>query len=648
MKKITFTLLTALGLSTAAFGQANVVIQAPLTDGSWSTLHAPSGSASAVYHRACYLVTQAELTGLATTNSIVTGFGFDFLNGVNAATAGSFSVYLQNTTDVAYLKGTNYAAAIAPMSLNFNGTYNIPVSTGVTQTILNLTNQFTYTGGGIYVALDWYGPSAAATTPARYNCNTTDLTPTGGSYTFTSVGPAPTTMSLDVFRPAFLWQAANTATNEVSIESMYALGKVSKLFTAGHVITAELRNNSANALTNIPVTLTSAGANTFNDVKTISSLAAGATTVISFSPFNPTTGGLNNLSVSIPNDQDNNNNDAVWSQTVTCNDFAFIPPLAASSFTDGPWGFNTDGIYAYEFTPPSACNLTGVNMVVAQSTTAVGNNIVGVVVDLSGSILATTNTITITGAMLQTQQTMVFDTPFPMTGGTNYYIGVAALAGSAGYFVYPTLYPTYAIPNFYRGAPIGSALSQADRGYIAIGAVVNTGVTDITATATRTLFCKNGEPKTATLTASGLSTYTWTPGGQGASIVVSPTIAGTTGTGTVNYFVTGTDAASGCKSSALKISAKIIACTGLADNNSNGYAINVFPNPAVNGKSTVSGLVGTNVITVYNTLGQVVLNQTVSTETSTIDLSNQSSGNYVVKITDSNNESRIIKMINQN
>ncbi len=97
-----------------------------------------------------------------------------------------------------------------------------------------------------------------------------------------------------------------------------------------------------------------------------------------------------------------------------------------------------------------------------------------------------------------------------------------------------------------------------------------------------------------------------------------------------------------------EVTVTVSACTGIAANSSNGYNVSVFPNPSVNGKTNVTGLVGTNVITVYNTLGQVVLNQTVSSESLEIDLSNQASGNYMVRITDSNSESRIIKLVNQN
>ncbi len=194
----------------------------------------------------------------------------------------------------------------------------------------------------------------------------------------------------------------------------------------------------------------------------------------------------------------------------------------------------------------------------------------------------------------------------------------------------------------------GGAPVETDLGYTSLKGSLTFANLAISASPSKSVVCKKDGPNTVTLTASGLSTYTWTPGGQGASIVVTPSVAGTTGTGVVNYFVTGTDATSGCKSIAAKVTVSVSACTGLADNNSNGYNINVFPNPAVNGKSTVNGLTGTNVITVYNSLGQVVFNQTVSTETVEIDLSNQASGNYMVKISDSNSQARIIKLVNQN
>ncbi len=75
--------------------------------------------------------------------------------------------------------------------------------------------------------------------------------------------------------------------------------------------------------------------------------------------------------------------------------------------------------------------------------------------------------------------------------------------------------------------------------------------------------------------------------------------------------------------------------------------ISVYPNPVVNGKATVSGLEGTNTITVYNMLGQVVLTLTSDREEVSIDLVAQPIGNYLVKITDSNKATKTVKIINQ-
>ena len=297
MKKITLAIFTFLSSATAVFGQANTTIGAPLYDGSWSSLHAPSGSASAVYHRACYLVTQSELTNFALTNSVVTGFGFEFLNGVSSAVAGNFTVYLQNTGNTTYSKGTNFATAIAGMQVVYNGVYNIPINAGATSTILPLSGPaFNYAGGGIYVAWDWYSAAPTSTLPARYLCNTTGLTPNGGTYTSTATGPAPTTMSLDVFRPAFIFQAANTATNEISITRLDAMGKYAKLLTGGQSITAQVRNNSNIAKT-VTVTLTVSGANPFTNSQTLTAVPAGSYATATFPGYLTPISGLSTMTV---------------------------------------------------------------------------------------------------------------------------------------------------------------------------------------------------------------------------------------------------------------------------------------------------------------------------------------------------------------
>lgn len=90
------------------------------------------------------------------------------------------------------------------------------------------------------------------------------------------------------------------------------------------------------------------------------------------------------------------------------------------------------------------------------------------------------------------------------------------------------------------------------------------------------------------------------------------------------------------------------ACGPVGINTVAGFEnFNLFPNPAVSGKTNITGLVGTNVITVYNMLGQVAFTQTTSNDAASIDLSSQATGNYFIRITNSNNVTKTVKVINQ-
>jgi PKD domain/Secretion system C-terminal sorting domain len=75
----------------------------------------------------------------------------------------------------------------------------------------------------------------------------------------------------------------------------------------------------------------------------------------------------------------------------------------------------------------------------------------------------------------------------------------------------------------------------------------------------------------------------------------------------------------------------------------------IFPNPSINGKFTLSGLSNTNRILVYNLLGQLVLEKMAYEDTITIELPDNTNTAYIVKIIDSyNNQSKMVKIINQN
>lgn len=648
MKKITLACLAVGCLVGSLRSQANFAIEAPLDNGSTSEFRAPNGSASHAFQRTVMYISPAELSpmSLATINS----FSFQLTKGASLAVSGNFTVYMQNTSDVAYNKGLSFSAAVAPMTQVYNSTYVVPASAGASTVGITLSTPFNYNGGGLYVAYQWASTGPFAATSATYACNNTSADIATGDDV---AGVPSNTLALAAFRPALLFSAVNTATNEAGILFITAPGKIAKLNNTGHDITALVVNSSIGALTNVAVTLNSTGANAFNSVITVPTLAGGASTLITFGPFNPTANGINTLSVSLAADQNTVNNSMVFTQSVSCNEVAIHPPFTAGSYTSQGYGAgaNTSGlVYAMEYLAPAASSLAAVKLVIPSFASAanLGKQIYPVLMDATGQQVATGNTVTITAPMMDVFTSITFPVPPPLTANTLYHLGIAIPIN--GYFPIGTApFTNVSVPGYVSIPVGGGAVTQLNFGFLSLEGVLNFPNTQLTASASQTVVCKKDGPGTVTLTVGGAGTYTWSGGvtSNSTTVVVSPSVTGTGG-GVVVYNVVGTETVSGCKTTNASITVSVSLCAGLATNNSNGYDLKLFPNPAVNGKSTITGLAGTNVITVFNSLGQVVSTQNVSEESTTIDLSSLPAGNYLVKITDSNSESRTIKVVNQN
>ena len=667
MKKITLSLFAIMGLATSFFSQAVISVEAPQyseTEGSWAAFATPSGTASSAYHRACYFITSAELARLAQTNSVITSFGLDFIAGAGTApTAGQFTLYLENTSDASYSKSLTFTTALQGMTQTYTGNLSVPArgaaATPTVATVVNLSTPFTYTGGGLYVAWDWFSATANATSFSRAMCNVGLPAASGGANaTAPAAGPAPTALTPFQFRPCMRFGATNTATNEVSVVRINALGAVTKIGTTGQAITAQIRNNSINALSNVPVTLNITGTNPFSNTQMVTTIAAGAIATVTFSNYNPTTNGQSTLVVTVPNDQYAYGNSTwAWTQTVSCSDVGNSISMAPTDFKDGPYGYNGPNELVTKLTPSDNATMTAIKFVVP--TGAANVAIRGVLLDQTGTMIAATKSVNVNGpaaASGQVWNTYKFDTLLELTAGTLYYYGVEQL-NSGFVFATSESYNFRLFSGQFFNAPAGGGSIggvQNQMGYVAMQAVLNYSNTYITASASNTIICNNrgvalGERETTTLTANGIpgQTFAWTPGistsSNGLSIVVSPSVSALQGL--INYSVTATDPASGCKSNVAVITVSLQNCTGLPDNTGFGTSIIVYPNPVVNHKTTVKGLEGANTITVFNVLGQSVLNFKTTEEEVEIDLSNQPTGNYLVKISSTSNQSRIVKII---
>ena len=661
MKKITLTLLLLSALFGKMISQPIVSWNAPPNDFApgGSNFALASGANTAVYHRTAFLIKASELSlGLSLTNSVITNVVFNYLNGVNAATVGQFTLYLQNTTDATYLKGTNWSTIITGMSTHYTGNYSIPVSNGTSATSLSLTPTFTYTGGGIYVACDWYCAAANASQLAAVACNVTGMT-NGAVRQFASAGAPPTLTVVPANRPSLNFLAQNTATNELSVSDLRALGKNSKLAGFSEVITAVLKNSSIGALTSVSVGLGITGANTFLNSQTIPSIAPGATVLVSFAAFTATNNGINTIQVSTLPDQFPSNNSAAWSQSTTCNN-ARIPSatLTASNFTSNAYGAggNASGlIYAFSYTTgASTSSLGGVNCVIPGFSNAanLGKQLYPVLCDDMGNIIATGSTLTIAANNMDVWNPMLFPTKPALMPNTAYLVGLGIPANA--YFPIGNS-PQNGVIGFYQVPITGGSPTAINYGNLAMEASLLFSSTTINAAANKTLVCKGSA---ITLSATGgATTFTWNsisaiiPSTNGIA-TVTPAITGLSGA--VNYTVNGT-ATGGCTANkaviTISVSSSSPPCSGavgLVVNGATVYDVKLSPNPSLNGKTTISGLVGVSTITVYNMLGQVVYSKLTNDETVLVNFENEPSGNYLIKITGDSNQTKTIKIVNQN
>ncbi|WP_317897191.1 T9SS type A sorting domain-containing protein [Aurantibacillus circumpalustris] len=641
MKKITLALFAVVCCVGSVLSQANYNLVAPPNQNATSSLRAPNGTSVHAFQRAVMYIHPYEL--LPMNQSSITSVSFQYTTGTGSIpVVGNFTLYLQNTTNFAYAKGSTYSGALTGMQNVYSGTYTVPSTPGPATVTIPLGTAFQFTGDGLYVGWDFASTGPFATNAATYVCSNVFNgvaeawlgsidAPTGGTIGNTFAGSN--------FRPSLIFNAVNTATNEIEVLDIIAPGRVSKLFNSPQTVLTKIVNSSIAAQNNVTVALNAVGANPYTATQTLN-MAPGSITTLTWSAYNPVTDGQSTITAAaLIADQNTANNSKSWVQVVSCGDIAQHSPSTTFNSSYGYGGSSGSGCFVSKHVIPSSASLTAVRVAIGAATSNT-QSCYGVLVNSAGAILATSNNTT----TIAPSTTVTFNfADVAVTTGT-YYVGLAQ--PSSGYYPMAYVTNTVFIPGNYYVVPLtGGTISQsANDGYFGIEALFTFSNTAVSATASKTLVCKTNS---ITLTANGLTTYTWTGGLTGSVVVVTPTVSGTGG-GVAVFTVTGTDAVTGCKGNVAALTVSVSACTGIASNNSNGFDVKLFPNPAANGKSTISGLSGTNRITVYNSIGQVILTQNVSEDTMSLDLSNQPSGNYLVKITDSNSESRTIKVVNQN
>jgi hypothetical protein len=226
------------------------------------------------------------------------------------------------------------------------------------------------------------------------------------------------------------------AVNDAAVNVIYAQGKIALPFYQAEPITANVSNPGINTLTSLLVTLDITGANSYTTSVTIPSLAPGTNVNVTFPAYTPLVTGASLITVSVPFDDNNLNNQKQYSMSVNNTNMAYFDTLSPVS---GSNGITIPNFWGCKYFISGRAVIKQVKAFLVINADATGDTVCGLIMDTTGKVIARSpNHIVLAG---DAGTTMVFNIPVPpyiqnqtiisgIAGGTsvnglNYFLGAS-------------------------------------------------------------------------------------------------------------------------------------------------------------------------------------------------------------------------------
>jgi len=151
----------------------------------------------------------------------------------------------------------------------------------------------------------------------------------------------------------------------------------------------------------------------------------------------------------------------------------------------------------------------------------------------------------------------------------------------------------------------------------------------------------------ASLSATSANSIAWYASATATTFISTGTsyVTPTLTTGNYTYYIEDLT----CGSSRIAIMVSVSDCTGIKELENELISLSLYPVPTADGFLTLSleSFDKSMSVAVYNSLGELISNQTISSSITQLDLSEKSSGIYFVKISKNNTSLKTLKVVRQ-
>ncbi len=257
-----------------------------------------------------------------------------------------------------------------------------------------------------------------------------------------------------------------TFNNDLAVGEIYSLGEASSNYSSPQTVSVNIINTGYNSMSNIPVTLSLSGVNTFSDTQYINYLNSGGSTTVYFNSFMATSTGTTNITISLPNDDYNNDNSKMWVQNTN----AFTCNYSSIANSSNSFGFimqndpttSSSGIFYAKYHVNGTANVSSVKAFIANNSASIGQTVYAIVLDTYGNIVGQSGNYVIQTSDMGSWHTFSLNNQ-PSITNSDYYAGFALTIGSTPYYPMGVQNENPSRPStFFTSNIDGSGLYQED------------------------------------------------------------------------------------------------------------------------------------------------------------------------------------------